>query len=65
MTASIIGWAHTAFGKHPDQTLESMIVAATRQALEHAQVDPAEIDEIFVGHFNSGDRKSTRLNSSH
>lgn len=54
MTASIIGWAHTPFGKQEDATLESLIVAAASQALEHAKVDPAEIDQIFVGHFNSG-----------
>lgn len=54
MTASITGWAHTRFAKHEDATLESLITEATTQALDHAGLDPADIDQIFVGHFNSG-----------
>ncbi|MEC3947660.1 acetyl-CoA acetyltransferase [Sphingobium sp. HWE2-09] len=51
---SIIGWAHTLFGKHEHETLESMIVNAANEAMDHAKVDPADIDQIFIGHFNSG-----------
>ncbi|MEC3911874.1 acetyl-CoA acetyltransferase [Sphingobium sp. CR2-8] len=54
MTASIIGWGHTPFGKLAGDTLETLIVAAANEALDHAGVDPADIDAIFVGHFNSG-----------
>ena len=54
MPASIIGWSHTPFGKHDAATLESLIVEAAQDALAHAGLDPREIDEIFVGHFNSG-----------
>ena len=54
MTASIIGWAHTPFGKQPEATLESLIVSAATGAIAHAGVDAAEIDQIFIGHFNSG-----------
>ena len=54
MTASIIGWAHTPFGKLQDQTLESLIVAVARDAIAHAGVAPADIDAIFLGHFNAG-----------
>lgn len=54
MTACIIGWSHLPFGKSEGETVESLIVAATRQALSHAAVDPDDIDEIFLGHFNAG-----------
>ncbi|MCA0400753.1 MAG: acetyl-CoA acetyltransferase [Proteobacteria bacterium] len=53
MSASIIGWAHLPFGKR-EETLEEMIVAAARGALEHAGVSAEEVDEIYLGHFNAG-----------
>ncbi|AEG51088.1 Propanoyl-CoA C-acyltransferase [Sphingobium chlorophenolicum L-1] len=54
MTASIIGWAHSPFGKLPDETLETLMVRTTRDALQHANIGAEDVDEIFVGHFNSG-----------
>ncbi|MBW3098606.1 acetyl-CoA acetyltransferase [Pseudohoeflea coraliihabitans] len=54
MTASIIGWAHTPFGKHSDETVESLIVRVAREALEHAGLSAGDIDEIYLGHFNAG-----------
>lgn len=54
MNEYIIGWAHTPFGKHPDRTLESLIVEVARNALNHAAVDARDIDEIYLGHFNAG-----------
>ncbi len=54
MTACIVGWAHTPFGKHESETLESLITRAARAALEHAGVTAADIDEIYLGHFNAG-----------
>ena len=53
MTA-IVGWGHTRFGKHPEATVESLIVDSAREALDHAGVPAADIDEIVVGHFNAG-----------
>lgn len=50
----ILGWGHTIFGKQVDETLESLVVAAGREALEDAQVDPADVDLIVFGQFNSG-----------
>jgi len=50
----ILGWGHTPFGKRTDDTLESLVVAAGREALEDAQVDPADVDLIVFGQFNSG-----------
>ncbi|PLS21497.1 acetyl-CoA acetyltransferase [Neptunicoccus cionae] len=49
----IVGSGHTKFGRL-DENLEDMIVAATREAIEEAGVDPADIDALFLGHFNSG-----------
>lgn len=54
MAANIIGWAHLPFGKHENETIESLIVRAAGEAIAHAGVDPAAIDEIFLGHFNAG-----------
>ena len=33
MTACIVGWAHTAFGRLADETVESLITRVTREAL--------------------------------
>ena len=54
MTAAIIGWAHLPFGKFDNETVESLIVKAARQALEHAGLGASDIDEIVLGHFNAG-----------
>ena len=52
--AAIIGWAHTPFGKHDAETVESLIVRAANEALAHAGLDAADVDEIVLGHFNAG-----------
>lgn len=54
MSGCIVGWAHLPFGKHETETVESLIVKATQQALSHAQVEARDIDEIYLGHFNAG-----------
>ena len=54
MTACIVGWAHTAFGKLDGETVESLIVRVTREALTDAEIGPSEVDEIVLGHFNAG-----------
>lgn len=54
MDARIVGWGHSKFGRLEDQTLEDMIVQVTQQAVEHAGIDYADVDGIWVGHFNSG-----------
>ncbi len=38
MTACIVGWAHTPFGKLAGATLESLIVEAATGALDHAGI---------------------------
>jgi acetyl-CoA C-acetyltransferase len=54
MTACIVGWAHTAFGRLADETVESLITRVTRDALADAGVEARDVDEIVLGHFNAG-----------
>jgi acetyl-CoA C-acetyltransferase len=54
MTACIVGWAHTRFGKLEGETVESLIVRVAQEALADAGVEPKDIDEIMLGHFNGG-----------
>ena len=54
MTACIVGWAHTPFGKLEGETVESLIVRVATDALADAGVGPGDVDEIVLGHFNAG-----------
>lgn len=54
MTAAMVGWAHLPFGKHADETVESMIVKAATDAIHDAGILPEDVDEILLGHFNAG-----------
>jgi len=50
----IIGWGHTPFGKLDTLDLEQLIRDAALPAIASAGLEPADIDGIFVGHFNAG-----------
>lgn len=52
--AAIVGWAHMPFGRHDAETVESMVVRVARDALAHAGIGAADVDEIVLGHFNAG-----------
>ncbi len=54
MTACIVGWAHTPFGRLEGETLESLIVRVATEALADAGVPARDVDEIVLGHFNAG-----------
>src|SRR5882757_5815392 len=54
MTAAIVGWAHTAFGKLNGETVESLIVRVAGEALADAGISAKDVDEIVLGHFNAG-----------
>jgi acetyl-CoA C-acetyltransferase len=54
MTACIVGWAHTPFGKLTGETVESLIVRVATDALADTGIAPADVDEIVLGHFNAG-----------
>ncbi|MBA4101690.1 MAG: acetyl-CoA acetyltransferase [Arthrobacter sp.] len=50
----LTGWGHGRFGKLADETLESLIVQVATEAIAGAGIEPGQIDEIYVGQFNSG-----------
>jgi acetyl-CoA C-acetyltransferase len=54
VTACIVGWAHTPFGRLEGETVESLVVRVANEALEHAGVAARDVDEIVLGHFNGG-----------
>ena len=54
MTACIVGWAHSPFGKPAGETLESLIVKVAGEALADAGIAAKDVDEIVLGHFNAG-----------
>jgi len=54
MGECIVGWAHSKFGKWPDETVESLIVDVTNRALADAGLEAADVDEVLLGHFNAG-----------
>src|SRR5215813_13577179 len=54
MTACIVGWAHSPFGKLNGETVESLIVRVSGDALANAAIAAKDVDEIVLGHFNAG-----------
>ena len=54
MTACIVGWAHSRFGKLEGETLESLITRTAADAIADAGLAPADIDAIYVGTMNAG-----------
>jgi acetyl-CoA C-acetyltransferase len=54
MTACIVGFAHSPFGKLDTETVESLIVRVANGALADAGVEARDVDEIVLGHFNAG-----------
>jgi acetyl-CoA C-acetyltransferase len=54
VTACIVGWAHTPFGRLEGQSVESLIVKVAGAALADAGIEARDVDEIVLGHFNAG-----------
>jgi acetyl-CoA C-acetyltransferase len=54
MTACIVGWGHTPFGKLANESVESLIVKVAGEALADAGIAAKDVDEIVLGHFNAG-----------
>lgn len=52
--ASIVGWAHTNFGKLEDPDVETLMARVTGKALEHAGIGAEDVDGIYVGVMNNG-----------
>ncbi len=53
-TPHIVGWGHTPFGKHDATDLVQLIRDAALPAIASAGLTPADIDGVFIGHFNGG-----------
>ncbi len=54
MCAAIVGWAHSKFGKLEGETVESLIIKVTQDALCDAGLSAGDVDEVVLGHFNAG-----------
>ena len=54
MTACIVGWAHGKFGKREGMDLEGLVVDVATDAIKDAGLEPMDVDEIVLGHFNAG-----------
>lgn len=54
MTACIVGWNHSRFGKLDGQDIEELMTTVARGAMEDAGVSPEDIDAVYVSHFNGG-----------
>jgi acetyl-CoA C-acetyltransferase len=50
----LTGWGHSRFGKLVDETLESLIVQVATEAIGNAGIEAGQLDEIYLGQFNSG-----------
>jgi acetyl-CoA C-acetyltransferase len=51
---SIVGWAHSKFGRLEGIDLETLIVEVTNKSISHAEVSTGEIDSLWLGNFNGG-----------
>ncbi|HUZ73860.1 MAG TPA: acetyl-CoA acetyltransferase [Stellaceae bacterium] len=54
MTACIVGWSHSRFGRLEGEDVEALILRVAGDAIRDAGLVPADIDEIFLGTFNGG-----------
>lgn len=54
MTACIVGWAHSKFGKLTGEDAESLIVRAATEAMADAGIGPQDVDAIYLGWYNGG-----------
>ena len=54
MTAAMVGWAHTPFGKLGEETVERLVTRVATEAINDAGIGPQDVDEIVLGHFNGG-----------
>lgn len=54
MTACIVGWAHSKFGKLEGEDAESLLIDVAAKALKDAAVEPGDVDAIYLGFYNGG-----------
>lgn len=51
---SIVGWAHSPFGRLGEADLEALTTGVSRDAIAHAGLGAGEIDAIWLGNLNGG-----------
>ncbi|WP_349361081.1 acetyl-CoA acetyltransferase [Stappia sp.] len=54
MSACIVGWSHTRFGKSSAPDIEALVEEVAGKAIEHAGLSPQDIDAVVLGVFNNG-----------
>ena len=54
MTACIVGWAHTAFGRLDQFDLEALITTVAGDALKDAGIGSKDVDAMWLGNLNGG-----------
>lgn len=54
MTARMIGWAHSKFGKSDAPDIRALMAEVVAPAIEHAGVGFEDVDACFVGVFDGG-----------
>ncbi len=52
--AQIVGWAHSKFGKSEAEGTRELMAEVALPALEHAGLQPEDVDAMFVGVYNNG-----------
>lgn len=54
MVICLTGWAHSKFGKHQDLMVEDLIGIVAADAIKDSQLEPNQIDAIYLGWYNGG-----------
>ncbi|MGZ3253510.1 MAG: acetyl-CoA acetyltransferase [Burkholderiaceae bacterium] len=54
MHASIVGWAHTPFGRLDHLDLEALICNVTSEAIADAGIMASDVDALWLGNLNGG-----------
>lgn len=54
MNTSIVGWAHSPFGRFDQLDLEALITTVARDAIADAGVAASDIDALWLGNLNGG-----------
>ncbi len=52
--AQIVGWSHLPFGKRDEADVEALMRGVIAPAIEHAEIQPGDIDAVFVAVMNGG-----------
>ncbi|MCW5750628.1 MAG: acetyl-CoA acetyltransferase [Alphaproteobacteria bacterium] len=63
MSACIVGWSHSRFGKLDGETVEDLVCKVAREALADAGIAASEVDSIYVGTFNAGMERQEFISS--